>query len=212
MSARASQITSIVCSTAGSFADQRKLQSSGSLAFVRRIHQWPLNSPHKGPVTRNMFPWDDVTCYPWPFADEIMVTLWNSSQTCLYKFVKIQFLIIDIFLNINFACPKDQTITSPSEIRKKKHLRRVRLFKISKGIEWQTPNSKWLTNHMQLCSKSFWQPYDSLKWNPSLPETKRWDKPSVRYHWINGQFYDWQDYFPCRTAKFGIGTEWQTVW
>ena len=31
-----------------------------SLAFVRRIHRWPVNSPHKGPVTRKMFPFDDA--------------------------------------------------------------------------------------------------------------------------------------------------------
>ena len=31
-----------------------------SLAFVRRIHQWPVNSPHKEPVTLKMFPFDDV--------------------------------------------------------------------------------------------------------------------------------------------------------
>ena len=41
-------------------ADQRKHQSSASMAFVRGIHQWPVNSPHKGPVTRKMFPFDDV--------------------------------------------------------------------------------------------------------------------------------------------------------
>ena len=41
-------------------ADQRKYQNSASLAFVRGIHQWPVNSPHKGPVTRKMFPFDDV--------------------------------------------------------------------------------------------------------------------------------------------------------
>ena len=39
---------------------QRKHQSSASLAFVRGIHQWPMNSPHKGPVTREMFLFDDV--------------------------------------------------------------------------------------------------------------------------------------------------------
>ena len=41
-------------------ADQRKYQSSASLAFVRGIHRWPVNSPHQGPVTRKMFPFDDV--------------------------------------------------------------------------------------------------------------------------------------------------------
>ena len=49
----------IVYSTVCSGIDQRKHQSSASLAFVRRIHQW-LNSPHKGPVTQKMFPFDDV--------------------------------------------------------------------------------------------------------------------------------------------------------
>ena len=41
-------------------ADQRKHQSSASLAFVRGIHRWPVNSPHKRPVTRKMFPFDDI--------------------------------------------------------------------------------------------------------------------------------------------------------
>ena len=62
MGAMASQITSltIVYSTVYSGADQRKHQSSASLAFVRGIHRWPVNSPHKWPVTRKMFPFDDV--------------------------------------------------------------------------------------------------------------------------------------------------------
>ena len=53
----ASQITSIllVQSTVFSGADQRKHQSSASLAFVRVIHWLPVNSLHKGPVTQKMF-------------------------------------------------------------------------------------------------------------------------------------------------------------
>ena len=41
-------------------ADQRNHQSSASLAFVKGIHRWPVDSPHKGPVTRKMFPFNDV--------------------------------------------------------------------------------------------------------------------------------------------------------
>ena len=41
-------------------AYQRKHKSSASLAFVRGIHRWPVDSHHKGPVTRKMFPFDDV--------------------------------------------------------------------------------------------------------------------------------------------------------
>ena len=62
MGAMAFQITSltIVYSNVYSGADQRTHQNSAPLAFVRGIHQWPVNSPHKGPVTRKMFPFDDV--------------------------------------------------------------------------------------------------------------------------------------------------------
>ena len=58
----ASQITSltIVYSTVYSGADQRKHQSSESLAFVRGIHRGPVNSLHEWPVTRKMFPFDEV--------------------------------------------------------------------------------------------------------------------------------------------------------
>ena len=62
MGAVASQITSltIVYSTVYSDADQRKHHSSASLAFVWGIHRGPVNSPHKWPVTRKMFPFDDI--------------------------------------------------------------------------------------------------------------------------------------------------------
>ena len=75
MGAIASQITSltIVYSIVNSHADQRKHQSAASLAFVRGIHRGPVNSPHKWPVTRKMFPFDDV----------IMV----GQETCIKYFV-----------------------------------------------------------------------------------------------------------------------------
>ena len=62
MSLMASQFTSlaIVYPTVYPGADQREHQSSASLAFVRGIHRGPVNSPHKWPVTRKMFPFDDV--------------------------------------------------------------------------------------------------------------------------------------------------------
>ena len=67
MGAMASQIISltIVYSTVYLGANQRKHQSSASLASVRGIHRGPVNSPHKGSVTRKVF----------QFADVIMVIL-----------------------------------------------------------------------------------------------------------------------------------------
>ena len=51
------QITNL---TVYSGADQTNHQNSASLAFVRGIHQWRVNSPRRGPVTQKMFPFDDV--------------------------------------------------------------------------------------------------------------------------------------------------------
>ena len=56
------QITSLkmVYSTVYSGADQRKHQHSASLADGRGIYRWPVNSTHKGTVTRKISPFDNV--------------------------------------------------------------------------------------------------------------------------------------------------------
>ena len=60
MGMMASQTTSLMIVYSTAYSDQRKYQSSASLAFVRGIHRWPVNCPHKWPVTWKMFPFDDV--------------------------------------------------------------------------------------------------------------------------------------------------------
>ena len=65
MSEIASQIirVSIVRSIVYSGADQRKKQRPASLAFVKELHGWPVDSPHKRSVKRQMFSFDDVIMY-----------------------------------------------------------------------------------------------------------------------------------------------------
>ena len=62
MSTMASQITrlTIVYSTVYSRRISKKTSKLRVAGFVRGIHRWPVNSPHKGPVTRKMIPFDDV--------------------------------------------------------------------------------------------------------------------------------------------------------
>ena len=101
MGAIASQITSltIVYSTVYSDADQRKHQSSASLAFVWGIHRGPVSSPHTWPVTRKMLPFYDV------------IMRWNSEQLMLTYCMQITFTItrnnnaINNRRSCRFPCP-----------------------------------------------------------------------------------------------------------
>ena len=62
MRAVAYQITRISCLlNVCSGSDQRKTSKLLVTGRLRGIHRWPVNSPHKGPVTPRMFPFDDVT-------------------------------------------------------------------------------------------------------------------------------------------------------
>ena len=108
MDAIASKITSltIVYSTDYSDADHGKHQTSASLAFVWETHRGPVNSPHKGPVTRRMFPFDDV----------IMLTHLPSDDT--FKYI---FLNENVLISIKFHCslfPNGTIINLPALIRK----------------------------------------------------------------------------------------------
>ena len=82
----ASQFTSltIVFLTVYLDTDQRKHQSSASLTFVRGIHRRPVNSPHKWPVTRKMFPFDDVIMNSSVQSlDDKRVTFWCQAS-CMF--------------------------------------------------------------------------------------------------------------------------------
>ena len=118
MGAVASQITSlmIVYSTVYSDADQRKHQSSASLAFVWGIHLGPVNSPHKWPVTRKMFPFDDVimthsaTAYFGTMFCLMMSWFPASPGPCLN--------IKTVFPRYGDSHVKDETVVRPSYIKR----------------------------------------------------------------------------------------------
>ena len=85
VSAMESQITSltIVYTTVYLGADQRKHQSSASLAFVRGIHLVTGEFPAQTPVTRKMFPFDDV----------IMTILSANGSAAFNEIVSVHLLI-----------------------------------------------------------------------------------------------------------------------
>ena len=96
MGAMASQITNltIIYLNVYSDADQRKHQSSASLAFVRGIHRRPVNSPHKEQVTRKLFPFDGVFMK--------MANQWQYRCECPYKLRKLQRRIQSAIVDINY--------------------------------------------------------------------------------------------------------------
>ena len=101
MSAMESQITSltIVYSTVYSGANQRKHQSSASLAFVRGIHR----CPYKGPATRKMSPFDDVIMKSRLVGEILLI---ESYVAAMLRSTPITVVVV----NIN-ACSSDHLFT-----------------------------------------------------------------------------------------------------
>ena len=110
MGAIASQITSltIVYPTIYSDADQRKHQSSTSLAYVWVIHRGPVNSPHKWPITRKVFPFDGVI-----IDKPLNVHCFSSSDKVAvmisHKNPRLSSTISDVYNGINLALNKPAT-------------------------------------------------------------------------------------------------------
>ena len=153
MSAMVSHITSdsIVYSTVCSSADQRKHQSSASLAFVREIHRWPVNSPHKGPVTRKMFPFDDVI-----MRGNIWITTQQTSlstrRTTLPNIIGLLgWVFIYLAVRHRFIISHELSILKPSyrcEIwlsRRQPNIKTIRKF-VTKMRSYKTSRDLYITH------------------------------------------------------------------
>ena len=90
-------------------ADQRKHQSSASLVFVRGIHRGPVNSPHKCPVTRKMFPFDDVIM--WRHMGPVSMYRYGDSHYKDKTVVRLPYLyngipiMVRLFISIEISTP-----------------------------------------------------------------------------------------------------------
>ena len=101
MGQKVSQLSSLTIdySPVYSGANQRKPQNFASLVFVWVIHRWPVNYPHKWPVTRKMFPFDDImfanhACYA--LAGKALYRLQSRKPTWLYVSFIVSFNIFEI--------------------------------------------------------------------------------------------------------------------
>ena len=92
-------------------ADQIKHQSSASLAFVRGIHQWLVNSPHKGPVKQKIFRPMMSSCFQFqsipsiPKNESEDKTYSNIVNTILFYTSYYSFQIKMIWLKLIFTKP-----------------------------------------------------------------------------------------------------------
>ena len=129
MSAVASQITSLMIaySTVDSDADQRKHQSSASLAFVQGIHRG-----HKWPVMQKMFWSDDVILvYIWcpciysnrPSTGTLLITTLDMKLWCFFRYYRLRIYFQNISLKI--ANGIIQNITTPQGLRNSTKSRRM---------------------------------------------------------------------------------------
>ena len=96
---------------------KEKHKSSASLAFVRGIHRGPVNSPHKWPVARKNFPFDDVIMThsgPITTMDQEAHFIWSYLSIALHELfqnficnsheVLMNFVWIEYELYITLSC------------------------------------------------------------------------------------------------------------
>ena len=67
--------------------DEWKHQSFALLAFVRGIHRWPVDSPHKGPVTQKMLPFDDVVIFS---SYQLMTQCWQQQASSRISILELR--------------------------------------------------------------------------------------------------------------------------
>ena len=81
------QLTIVYSTVSGT--DQRNI--SASLAIVLEIHLCPVNSPHKDPVARQMFPFDDVIMILQNASVCVSIAIYKLKieYTFIYKFISV---------------------------------------------------------------------------------------------------------------------------
>ena len=139
---------SLLFATVSSGAHQRKYQSSASLASVRGIHRSPVDSSHKGPVTRKRFPFDDVfmkdiwrtkhinwTQRPHKFSTHVYKTLYTNIAIHLparfledWKLVRLGVVMLISLWNLTGILVVVVAWYQESSIRKLKLRRIITLF------------------------------------------------------------------------------------
>ena len=139
MSTVAFKITSltIVYSTVCSGVDQRKHQRSASLASVLGIHRGQVNSPNKRPVTRTMFPFDDVIMGGMYQNFLYCSIVWHfCSSHCSYKMEKIQKRALRVVLNDYQASYQDllNEVSRPTLYVSRVKAIAIEMFKCVKNI------------------------------------------------------------------------------
>ena len=150
----ASQITRImiVYSTIHSGEDQRKHQSSTTLAFVWGIHRWPVNSLHKWPVTQKMFPFDDFSIIIWVNNDSYL----SIFSGCMQRSPTLVVTSVTVNTTFNQQLGHSAEAISTSYVQlenKNKQIiikRKKHILLIKSLIWWFDPNHKYF--HPRNCT------------------------------------------------------------
>ena len=193
-------IRAMICSG----AYKRKHQSSASLAFVRRIHRLPVDSPPKGPATRKMFPLDDV----------IMITArvrWGVFQEVCTQFALCCAwlgLIMSFLAMSRTACQRNRT-----------SVQRIGLVLgvwVCSG-DWTgkiTPCCCPLQHSTLLtfvtCSLAMISIHNHYWWRHQKGGLRPW--PEVRSAWVFSQKSKWASYcLNCDVNDWADGTRWSSI-
>ena len=170
------QITgnSTVCSKPFSSWYQSKYQRKALLAFVKGIHRWPVDSPHKGPVMWESFSSHDVIMWykpmrwnitaPPPTQGSSMVQAMTRCLVCAKPLSELKLLYFQISLS---GTKLWQNLWHTKFFIKemtfwKCHLRNGSQFVQSSNMLWQFGNTKQRDEHLMSVIFIFFYPFTKI--------------------------------------------------
>ena len=155
MSAMTSQITgvSIVCLI------NEKNKSSGSLAFVRGILRWPVNSPHKRPVRGK---WSDLITASWV---QLLLITWRHNKPGQQRQIHYDDVIMTTMASqITSLTVVYSTVYSDADQRKHQSSE-------SLAFVWGIHRDRWIPRTKGQLRGKFFHLMTSLWWCPIFPTT-----------------------------------------
>ena len=132
----------------------KKTSTSASLAFVWGIHRWPVNSQCKGPVTRKMFPFDDVIMLNWMVITDVQYWLTKGTPLLFIRRVLLEEKLLHVRERFSKQTDNEEDCANNVLYRAKTCAKFLKSVYVKQYTQWFWPKFRWRTPSTRI---SWWR-------------------------------------------------------